>query len=87
MLKIEVSKGKKDESKMNCKIQCVGSVVEIIAETAEVIKKIRESLAENGPEVEAAFATAIAAATMNMDLEALSKEIMSKINKDEDKNS
>lgn len=60
---------------MNCAIQCAGSAADIIAETAEVVKKIKESLAEN-PEAEIAFAMAISAAIMDMSFGDLTEKIM-----------
>lgn len=66
MLKIDIKRiNEKDEGSMKCAIQCAGTAPDIIAETAEVVKKIKESLAESSKEAEIAFIFAISAAIMD----------------------
>lgn len=85
MLKIEIRKNKENEDRMNCSIQCAGTAMDVIAETAEMVKKIKESIVESGgPELEVLFVAAISAVIMDKELDDLAEDIMKGFREEEE---
>lgn len=73
MLKVDIHRG--DDEKMLCEIECAGSILDIISETAALVKNIKNSLKENGKEAEMAFDIAISAAIMGISTDDLADEL------------
>ena len=70
--------------KMHCEIRLKGSVPEIITETVELVKKIRESMSERGLAEEMTFSGAICAAAMNKQPEDLLVPLLADFIKNKD---